>query len=191
MRSRRKPVRGSACHHLRQRLARRKAHLDGADQLGRVVGVNASGRGSVEAREQTMQPRTSTFFCALAQPVAQALLARGPGKQPLGQSAKVESCSAGDDGQFSATGDIAQGCARLPAVFARSERLVRIGYVDQVMRQAGTFFFGWLGCAEVHAAIDGDRVATHDFAAEALTQCKRKPRLATAGGTEQQNGERV
>ncbi len=71
---------------------------------------------------------------------AEFVLASGPGKEAIGERAQVEACSAGDDGQLAASGNLAQSSAGQTAVFARGEGLVGIGDVDQVMRQARPFF---------------------------------------------------
>jgi hypothetical protein len=58
----------------------------------------------------------------------------------------------------------------LTAVLARSKELVWVSYIDKVMPQPRTFFRGGFGGAQVHAAINGHRIATDNLAAEALAQ---------------------
>ena len=117
-------------------------------------------------------------------------MARGACEQAFGQGAQVEAGSAGDDGQFAAAGNIAQGGAGLAAVFAGGEGLIGIGDVDEVMRNAGALFGAGLGGAEVHAAIDGNGIATDDFAVEPLGEGERERGLAAAGRAEEDDGER-
>ena len=104
MRRRRKPVRGSRADDLRQRLACGEADLDGADQLGCVVGVDARGGGRVEAGENPVQPGVAVLLAAALQSRAQIGLARRAGEEAFGQGAQVEAGSAGDDGQALARG---------------------------------------------------------------------------------------
>jgi len=59
------------------------------------------------------------------------------------------------------------------------------------MRDAGAFGGGRLRGAEVHAAVDGHRVATDNFAVEALGEGEREGGLTASGWTEKENGERV
>jgi hypothetical protein len=49
--------------------------------------------------------------------------------------------------------------------------VIGIGDIDEVMRQPCLFFPGWLGRAQIHAAINGHRVATDDFAGELFAKC--------------------
>ena len=138
-----------------------------------------------------MEPEYAATLPALFKPRPQFLLARRSGKESVGERAQVKPGSAGDDGQLAAPGNIPQRRARLPAVFAGGEGLIRVGNVDKVMRQARPIFGGWLGGPQVHATVDGDRVATHDLAAEALPERKRKRGLAATSGAQEEDGERI
>ncbi len=182
---------GIAGQHLRHGLARGEADLDGADELGRVVGVDARGRCGIEAGEQAMQPGAAVALGAAAKALAQVFLASGAGEEAFSERAQVEAGAAGDDGEVAAAGDFAQGGSGEAAVVAGGEGLVGIGDVDEVMRDAGAFFGRGFGGAEVHAAIDGDGVAADDFAVEALGEGEREGGFAAAGGAEKKDGERV
>jgi hypothetical protein len=125
---------------------------------------------------------------AALQTGTEAGLARGAGEKAFRQRAEVEASSAGDDGQTASLGDGLERGARLSAILARGKGLGGIGYVDQVMGQEGALFSSGLGRAQVHAAIDGHRVATDDLATELLAEGEGESGLAAAGGAEEQNG---
>ena len=156
--------------------------------LGVSLAWMRCGRSRVEPREQPVQPAFPVPFAAALQ-AAPAVLSAAPARQTAPRSARADKAPFRRS-RWAAGRALAisrKRRPRLPAVFARGERLVRVGHVDQVMRQPRPLFGGWFGRAQVHAAIDGHRVATDDLAAEALAQLQRKRRLAAAGGAEQQN----
>jgi hypothetical protein len=128
------------------------------------------------------------FGAAALQARAQLRLTLGPGEEPFSQCAQIESGPAGHDGQMAARGNLRERRTRLPAVFTSGKGLIWIGYVDQMMRQTRAFSGSGLCRTQIHAAIDGHRVATDDLAAEALAQFKRQRRFAAARGAKQQNG---
>ena len=134
-----------------------------------------------------MQPGSAVAWRVRCESGAEFGLAGGAGKESFGEGAEVEAGSAGDDGEAAAGGDLARGRRGQPAVVAGGEGLIGVGNVDEVVRQAGAFVRGGLGGAEVHAAIDGDRVATDDFAGEALGEGEGKGGFAAAGGAEQED----
>src|ERR1700692_3503735 len=104
-----------------------------------------------------MQPCAAAAVGTATKTLAKIFLPRRSCEETFRKSAKIEAGSAGDNGEFSACGNLAQGSAGAAAVFARGERLVGIGNVDEMMRDAGAFLGSWLGGAEVHAAVDRDR----------------------------------
>jgi hypothetical protein len=134
-----------------------------------------------------MQPGITVALAAALKTRAEFSLAHRAGKEAFRERAEVEAGPAGYDGQAAASGDGFEGGAGLAAVFARGEWLVGIGHVDQVMGQARPFFIGGLRRAEVHPAIDGDRVATDDLAVELLTQREGQGRFAAACGAEEED----
>jgi hypothetical protein len=79
-------------------LARGEGDLDGADELGRVVGVDLDGGGGVEAREDAVE-MGGAGVRALAQLVAQRFMAGWTGEEAVEQRAQVEAGAAGDDGE--------------------------------------------------------------------------------------------
>ena len=85
-----------------------EADFDGADELGRVVGVDACGGCGVEPVEDAVQPALGRAALRCGETVAQFLLAGGPAKRPSSERAQVEAGAAGDDGQMIAGGDLAR-----------------------------------------------------------------------------------
>ena len=129
-----------APQHRRHRLPPGNAHLDRANHLGNIVGMDARGRRRIKSRQQSMQPPLAMLSCAPLQPIAQTFLPRRPGKQPLRQRPQIEACSSSHDGQLVALRNLFEHRPRAPAVLTRSERLVQIGDIDQVMRQPRPLF---------------------------------------------------
>ena len=138
-----------------------------------------------------MQPGITVALAAALKTRAKAGLTRRAGKKSFSKCAQVEAGSSGHDGQAAASGNGFESSTGLAAVVARGEGLVGVGHVDQVMGQARPFFIGGLRRAEVHPAIDGDRVATDDLACEPLPQREGERRLAAPGGTEEQDGQGI
>src|ERR1700744_2035559 len=90
-----------------------------------------------------------------------------------------------------AGGDFAQGGSGGAAVGSGGVGLVWIGYVDEVVRSLLTLGESGLGGAEVHAAVDGYRVAADDFTIEEVGEAEREGGFAAAGGAQQEDGEWV
>ena len=126
---------------------------------------------------------------AVAEALTQVFVTGGAGEEALSEGAQVEAGSAGDNGESSAAGDFAQGCASLSAVVAGGERLIGVGDIDEVVRDVGAFFGCGFGGAEIHTAIDGDGIATDDFAVEALGEGEGEGGFAAAGGAKEENGQ--
>jgi hypothetical protein len=85
-------------------------------------------------------------------------------------------------GRRSAFGDADDGFAGEPAVVAGGAGLVRLEDVDEVVGDAGALGERGLCGADLHAAIDGDGVATDDLAGEALGEGEGERGLAAGGG---------
>ena len=138
-----------------------------------------------------MEPCASMALGAAAQAVAQIFLACGASEEAVCEGAKVEAGAAGDDGKLIVIGDIAKDGAGLTAVVSGSERLVGVGDVDEVMRDACALFGRGFGGAKVHAAINGNGIAAGYFTVETFSQGERERRFAATGGAEDQDRERV
>ena len=74
---------------------------------------------------------------------------------------------------------------RVLSVIGGAVRGVRRNEIKQVMGNARPLRLRWLGGADIHVAVDLHRVASHDLAAKAFGQPKRKRRLARGGRTDQ------
>ena len=75
----------------------------------------------------------------------------------------------------------------MAAVVTRGKRFVRISHVNKVMRNALAFLGRRFRGTQVHASIDGNRVATNDLAVESFGQFKRERGLSAASWTKQKN----
>jgi len=87
-----------------------------------------------------MEPGATLALGAAAEALAQIFLARGAGEEAFSKCPEVEAGSSRDDGEFVAVNDFAQSGAGEAAIVAGGEGLVGIGDVDEVMRDAGSFF---------------------------------------------------
>jgi hypothetical protein len=90
-------------------LAGGEADLDGADELGLVVRVDALRGGWIEAAEETVQPCRAVALGAAAKPGAQFFGTLRAGEESLEQGAQVEAGAAGDDGEMVARDDCRRG----------------------------------------------------------------------------------
>jgi len=131
-------------------------NLNGADDLGRVVGMDQLCRGGVEMAEDAVQVHWATELGALAELIAQGLELRWCGEETVDERAQVKAGSAADDGQAAAHDDSTDGLAGEAAVIPGGARSIRRKDVDEVMRDAGAFSYRWLGGTDLHATIDGD-----------------------------------
>ena len=130
-----------------------------------------------------MQVRGAAPFCLRAELGAQWLVALRGGEQTIQQRAQIQAGAATYDRQAAALRDAGDGFAGQAAVVARGAGLVRIGDVDEVVRHALALVQRGLGGADLHAAIDGDGVATDDLAGELLCQRQRECGLAAGRRT--------
>src|ERR1700687_742258 len=141
--------------------------------------MDAEGGFGSEAAQQTPE-RSGT--AALAQPLAKALVALGAGEQAVEHGAQVEAGSAADDGKAAAGSDLGGGGTRPAGVIAGGEPGVGGGDVDEVVGDAGAILARGLGGADLEFAVDGNRVATDDFAAELQGERQGEGGLAAGGG---------
>jgi len=160
------------------------AHLDCADYFGGVARGDAGGRFGVEAREDFVQVCRAALFCDVAQTLAQFFRARGCVGEAFEESAEVESCAGGEDGQLVAAAEIVEREERVAAVVAGGEDFVGLDEVDEVMRDALPFAPRDLRGADVEVAIDLRRIADEDFAVEALGEFDGERGFAGGGGAE-------
>ena len=163
--------------NLRHRLPRRNAHFNCPNQLCLVICMNALSRRRIQSSQHAVQPFAPMPLRAPPQPRPQIFAPRRSGKQSLGQRAQIQSRPAGHNRHVPACRNLTQRHPRLSAVLARSKRLIRVRYIDQMMRHARLLFFGRFGGAQFHAAIHGHGVAAHNLAAKALRKNQRKRRL--------------
>ena len=190
MRSRRKPVSGSRA--ITSDIGLRAARQTSIARIS--LGVSFAWMRAAVAGSRRVSSRCRwsfpCFCCDWREAGAEIVLASGTGKEPFSKRAQVKARSTRDNGQPGSRRNLAQSSTGQTAVFARSEGLVGIGNINQVMRKTRAFFRGWLGGAQVHAAINGYRVATDDLAAESLAERQRKRRLAGTRRPQNENHKR-
>ncbi len=63
-------------------------------------------------------------------------------------------------------------CLRLK--FRCTKGLVRLNYIKQMMRHAGTFLSGWFGRTNVHAAVNCPRISANNLTVKPLGKRKRQ-----------------
>src|SRR6185312_4277085 len=152
--------------------------LEAANEFGHVVGVDGASGGGVEALENAVKMRPG----AGAQTVAKGVVARWCGCESVEQSAQVEAGASGDDGEAAARLDVRDGGAGMSRPVACGAGLVGPVEVEAVVRDAGAVGGRGFRGADLHQAIDGDRVATDNFAVESFGQCEREGGLAAGCG---------
>ena len=164
--------------------------FDGAHDFGYVVGVNGCCRGLVEAGEDAVKIGGAAGGGDVAEAFSLAGLLGWGREEAVNEGSEVEAGASDDDGDVAAFGNAGKGFAGLAAIVACSAGLVGPCDVDHVMRHEGALFARRLGGANLHLAIDGDRVAAYDFTVELLSETESERGFA-AGGRPDQNDERL
>ena len=129
--------------------------FNGADYFGDVVAVDGFGGGFIEAGEDFVEVDGPAGGGEVAEALALAGLDGRRGEEAVDEGSEVESGAAGDDGEVAARGDSGDGFAGQAAVVAGGAELVGVNDVDEVVGDHGALLRGWLGCANLHLAIDG------------------------------------
>src|SRR5205814_7874608 len=101
---------------------------------------------------------------------AQFVVPAGTREQPVRQGAKVQAGAARDNGQAASAGDLREQGSCRTAIGAGGKWLVRVRDVNQMVWNPRTFLRRGFGGTQVHTAIYRHRIATDDFAAEALCE---------------------
>jgi hypothetical protein len=140
--------------------------------------MDSGGGLGIKAAQQAPQ---GSGMAARSQALAQGLVTLGCGDQSVEHGAEVESGAAADNGQAAASGDIARGGAGQASVFAGGEKGIRSDQVDEVVRNAGAIRGRGFGGADLEFTIDGNRIATNDFSAEAQGKVEGKRGLSAGG----------
>src|SRR5579863_9962562 len=174
-----------------ERPADGKTHLNGADELGMVVDMDALCGRRIEAQKHAVQPGRAAALGALAQASPDVLGTLRSGKEAVEQGAQIESRSASHDGKAMAGDDLGNGRAREARIVPRGAKLAWRQHIDEVMRDFATLSGRRLGGADFHRAVNGDRVATDDLSAEVPGQNERQGCLTAAGGPKQDDEKRV
>src|SRR5258708_2621477 len=123
---------------------RRQAHLDGANQFGRVIRVDLFCGAAVETAQHSMKIRRAFPFCPPTQPNAKLFGALGAGKKSVEQRPQRESRAPDHDRQRAADCNFLQDSASLPRVLTRSGMGRGVDCVEQLMWSACLVFSSWL-----------------------------------------------
>ena len=79
------------------------------------------------------------------------------------QAVHIKACAAGDNGGFAPSQNVIHDGRGHVCVAADGEILRRVADIDHVMGDALHFFLGWLGGADIHAAIDLHGIAGNPY----------------------------
>jgi tetratricopeptide (TPR) repeat protein len=163
-----------------------EADFDGADEFLAVAAVDAGGGGRVPPVEETVEGAGAAAVESI-EAGAEGGVAAGSGAESVEGGAQVESGAAGEDGQAPAAGDVVnQGAGKggeAPGVAVPGG----VEDVDKVMGDAGAFGGGQFGGADVQPAVELERIAVDDFAAEGRGEAESEGGFAGGGGPEYGN----
>ncbi len=150
------PARGgvAGAEYLGDWLFGEDAHLDGADYFLGVARGDARGGRGVESGEDFVEMHGTALCGAATEAVAEFFRARGGVGEAFEESAEVESCAGGEDGEFRAAAEIVEGEEGVTAVVAGGEDFVGLDEVDEVMRDSPLVARRDLRGADVEMAID-------------------------------------
>jgi len=196
-----------------------EGNFDGADDFWAVVGVDEGGGCGVEASKDAVEVGGAFLGRAGAEFFAERLVALGRGEEAVEQRAQVKAGASGDDRQhfvlFSTLfareygwvlwipritrryiwhpplADSGDSFAGEAAVVAGGAGFVGGEDVDEVVRDAGALGQSGFSGADLHAAVDGDRVAGDDFAGEALGQGEGEGGFAAGSRAAEDDERRV
>src|ERR1700730_4758432 len=114
--------------------------------------------------------RRTLLSDSLAQTLAQFLGTLRADEESLQKCAEIQSGSANHNRQSLPRLDLSQHFAGLARVFSGSDVASRINKIEQMVRSAGALGECWFCRTNLELTIHGNRIAVHDFAAEALRQ---------------------
>ena len=130
------------------------AHLDGANYFLGVARGDAGGGGRVEAGEDFVQMYRAALFGAAPEAVAEFFRARGGVGEAFEESAEIETCAGGEDGEFRAAAEIVEREEGVAAVVAGGEDFVGLDEIDEVVRDILLVARQDFGGADVEVTID-------------------------------------
>lgn len=170
--------------------ARGERDLNSADHLGKIVGVDGTRRRRIETRENAMQPRRM-FLRANSKLRTQSFIALWRGREAFEQRAQIKSGATGNDRQFATLRDSRDGLASQPRIVSRCARPVWREDVQQMMRHERPFFVRRLRGADLHAAVDRDRVARDNLGGKVFRKSNCERRLAACRRSGDNNQRRI
>ena len=142
-------------------LAGGEGDFNAADELGGVVGVDCRSGARIEALEDAVE--IAGFCGEIAEAFAEGFVAgRGRG-EAFEEGAEIEAGASGDDGDVATVADLGDGGAGGAGVVAGGAGFAGPLEIEAVVQDAGALGGGGFGGADLHEAIDGDRVAAYDL----------------------------
>jgi hypothetical protein len=150
--------------------SRRQADFYGSNEFGLVVGMDVRGRFRIEPLQNSVKVDCAAPLGTRSKSLAKLRGAMGAGKQSFEERTKIETGASDDNGKMSTPGYLGERGTCLTGVFSGREGLAGIDNIDEVMPHAGAIVARRLGGPDFKAAIDGNRIATENFAEKPLRE---------------------
>ena len=103
-------------------------------------------RGGIQTLEKLVEVRRTAFLRAFAKAFAQFFRALRPGEETFQQSSQIKTGSPNNDGKSLASCNFLNGRSRLTGILTRSEGLVRLSDIEEMVRTKAR-------CCEVGLAV--------------------------------------
>ena len=127
----------------------------------------------------------ASFGGTLAEEGSQGWVRGWRGEEAVEESMGVEAGASGEDRECVALGERGENEACMAGVVAGGAGFVGVVEIEQVVWDEESFGGRGFGGAELHVAVDSDRVAGEDLGVEVLGEGERERGLAGGGGAEE------
>jgi len=135
--------------------------------------VNFRGGFAVESAQQAVQRSRPARFAG-GESVAQSLIARGPFEKSIEQGPQVKTGTAGNDREPSSGRYVSDSESGKAGVLAGGKDFVGVNDIEKVVRNAAAFRGRKFSRSDIEVAIDLQRVAINNFAAEGVSYFERE-----------------
>lgn|GEM_PF-74765 len=129
--------------------------------------------------------RTRTALFERLQAFPQSVDPLGTWKEPLKERFQIKARTADDDRKMMTRSDFMEDRPGDTRVFSGSKNLIGVSHVKQIVRHRLSFRQSRFSRANVHSAIDLQRVAVDDFALKFLRQVESEGGFTARGGADQ------
>ena len=177
--------------HLGHLPARRQANFDRPDQLWRVISMDFPRSLRIQTPQDPVQINRPPSLHCVPQSSAQFLRPLRTRKQPLQQRAQVKAGPANNNRQVAASLNVIQNLSSLARILPGRHIGVGRNEVEQMMRDARSFFRARLGRADLELPVHRHRIAVDDLSLKPFREFERKRSLAAGGGTQNRNQQRI